>query len=350
MNDSSKATTGSRAHPLRTVISLVVFAAVVYFFVLPLFRNFDQTWEKLRQLDPALGLVAVVLEISVWWLYGQTYRLLLPKQDRPSPGICFATSVAAKGVSHVLPGGGAGTVAVDYALMRKAGVPDGPLVYAFGAAGALSGVVLNVLLALSLIIAIPTSGQQDSYLVGIAIGIITIGSLALLVWGLLRRTDKVARLAAGAVDWIPRVHASTVESWVHDVARNLRRLEADRERRNQVLVISVAKWVVGAAAAWMVFVALGHRTSFFAVFVAFALAKVVSAIPVSPGGLGIFEATMIATLVAFGLPHVIATAGVLAFRLINFWLPIPLGAACFAWVGYATDRGQGVAPAARQST
>ena len=44
-----------------------------------------------------------------------------------------------------------------------------------------------------------------------------------------------------------------------------------------------------------------------------------------PAGLGVVEATMIPLLTFFGCDRGIATLGVVAYRLVNFWLPIPLG-------------------------
>jgi hypothetical protein len=59
--------------------------------------------------------------------------------------------------------------------------------------------------------------------------------------------------------------------------------------------------------------------------VAFGLANVVAAIPITPGGLGVVEAVLTSTLVGFGVPRATAVLGVLTYRLANFWLPIPLG-------------------------
>ena len=59
--------------------------------------------------------------------------------------------------------------------------------------------------------------------------------------------------------------------------------------------------------------------------VSFGLAYVLAAIPVTPGGLGVVEAVLSTTLVAFGAPSGVALLGVVSYRLVNFWLPIPLG-------------------------
>jgi hypothetical protein len=51
-------------------------------------------------------------------------------------------------------------------------------------------------------------------------------------------------------------------------------------------------------------------------------------------------------LVSFGLTRSVATLGVLAWRLVNFWLPIPTGAA--AYISLKVPRGAGL-PAMRRA-
>jgi hypothetical protein len=46
---------------------------------------------------------------------------------------------------------------------------------------------------------------------------------------------------------------------------------------------------------------------------------------VTPRGLGVLEAVLIPMLIGFGSPAYIATLGVISWRLLSFWAPIPLG-------------------------
>ena len=62
-----------------------------------------------------------------------------------------------------------------------------------------------------------------------------------------------------------------------------------------------------------------------ALLIAYALANVVAAIPITPGGLGVVEVVLTSTLTAFGAPGQVAALGVIAYRLVSFWLPIPVG-------------------------
>lgn len=56
--------------------------------------------------------------------------------------------------------------------------------------------------------------------------------------------------------------------------------------------------------------------------VAYATANIASAIPLTPGGLGIIEVTLVAVTVGFGAPRATAVLAVLGYRTVNYWLPL----------------------------
>jgi uncharacterized membrane protein YbhN (UPF0104 family) len=47
-------------------------------------------------------------------------------------------------------------------------------------------------------------------------------------------------------------------------------------------------------------------------------------LPIRPGGLGVVEGIMIPAIVAFGAGVPVALLGVLTWRLLQYWLPIPV--------------------------
>ena len=63
--------------------------------------------------------------------------------------------------------------------------------------------------------------------------------------------------------------------------------------------------------------------------VAYAAANIASAIPVTPGGLGVIEVTLVAITVGFGAPRATAVLAVLGYRIVNYWLPLLPGAIAY---------------------
>ena len=88
-------------------------------------------------------------------------------------------------------------------------------------------------------------------------------------------------------------------------------------------------WILDAASLWVFIFAFGHAVSPIDLLVAYGLANILAVIPITPGGLGVVEGVLIPTLVGFGTPKATAILGVLSYRLVNFWLPIPLGGVAY---------------------
>jgi uncharacterized protein (TIRG00374 family) len=70
--------------------------------------------------------------------------------------------------------------------------------------------------------------------------------------------------------------------------------------------------------------------------VAYGLANILAVIPITPSGLGVVEGVLIPTLVGFHVPKTTAILGVISYRLINFWLPIPVGGVSYLSLRWRT--------------
>jgi hypothetical protein len=88
---------------------------------------------------------------------------------------------------------------------------------------------------------------------------------------------------------------------------------------------SLGNWLLDILVLYWFFLAVGHHQPLGALLVAYALANIAAAIPLTPAGLGFVEATLIAVSAAFGAPRQVAVVAVLGYRLVNFWLPLPVG-------------------------
>jgi hypothetical protein len=59
-------------------------------------------------------------------------------------------------------------------------------------------------------------------------------------------------------------------------------------------------------------------------------------LPITPGGLGVVEGSLTLALVFLGGGKAPTIAAVLLYRLFSFWIPLPVGAGC--WAGLAQRR------------
>lgn len=317
---------------LRRAFKLLAFALVVHLFVIPQIGGARAALSVLNSLNPLLVLAALVLEAAALTAYGRLTQVLIPDDHRPSLRVTTAVAVASTGINHVVPGGAATTAAVYARLLDRIGLPGPDIAFVLTTQGLGSAVVLNIILWLSLVISIPTRGFDPLYGTAAAVGAVLLILVAVLVAGLLHGTHRLASALHRIVSLIPRADPDKAAEALHRFAQQLSVLAADRSRLRAATMWASLNWLLDAAALWVVVTAFGHRPSVDGLMVAYGLANVMAVLPITPGGLGIVEAVLIPSLVGFGTPSAIAAVGVVGYRLINFWLPIPIGGLCYVAV------------------
>ena len=73
-------------------------------------------------------------------------------------------------------------------------------------------------------------------------------------------------------------------------------------------------------------------TSTLQLLAVFAVTRLLTAVPVTPGSVGVAEASYVAGLGAVGVAAAPAAAAALLFRFLTWFVPVPVGAGCWwAW-------------------
>jgi hypothetical protein len=96
-------------------------------------------------------------------------------------------------------------------------------------------------------------------------------------------------------------------------------------RLSAAVGLAGANWLADMAALAVAFVALGVDVPWQGLLLAYAVTQVVTSVPLLPGSIGVAEGSMTAALVSSGAHPDAAVAGVLAYRLVSFWLVLPAG-------------------------
>ena len=86
---------------------------------------------------------------------------------------------------------------------------------------------------------------------------------------------------------IPFVDGSAVGDGLRRVAEQLQAIVEDRRLLARAVGCAASAWLLDAACLWVLLAAFGTRLEPDAVLVAFALANVLAAVPLTPGGLGV---------------------------------------------------------------
>jgi undecaprenyl-diphosphatase len=101
-------------------------------------------------------------------------------------------------------------------------------------------------------------------------------------------------------------------------------------RLAELVAGGIAVTLLNVVTLWFALQAFGAGVSFLEVGLVFLVGGAIGNAAPTPGGLGAFEAAVVAALIAGHVAAPVAIAGVLTFRLITFWLPIAPGAWAFA--------------------
>jgi uncharacterized protein (TIRG00374 family) len=315
------------ATPVRRLVQLLLVAFVVIHFVLPQIAGARRTLSLLAGVDLRLIGLGLALEASSILSYTNLTRTMIPRGHAPPFFTLLRIQLSTLALSHVVPGGSAAGGALGFRLLTRAGLPGTDAAFAMAAQGIGSAVVLNLLLWLGLVVSVVAGGPgyNPLYLTAALVGVVLIGGFSALVVLLMRGEQGAARLMRAVARRIPFLDEDSVHELVLRLASRLQILVADRDRLRRGVLWDVSFWLCTAGALWVFLGAFGHWERIDGLIVAFGLAYVLAAIPITPAGLGVVEATMIPVLTLFGCDRGIATLGVVAYRLVNFWLPIPLG-------------------------
>jgi len=328
--------------PLKRVALLLGALVVIEYLVLPQVAGARHSLHLLASVSVLDLVVGVLLEAAAIGAYAKLTQAVLPRRGRPRFSALLRIDLSTLAASHIVPGGSAAGAGLGYRLLTGAEVSGTDAGFALATQGLGSALVLNLLLWLALLVSIPRRGFNPLYGTAAVVGALLIGSFALAVALLTRGEERMARVVCGVADRLPMVNGEGVGRVLHRVAERVRLLAADPALLVRAALWALANWLLDAASLWVFVAAFGHRVDLDGLIVAFGLANVLAAIPVTPGGLGVVEAVLTSALVGFGTPRGTAVLGVVIYRLVNFWLPIPVGGLAYLSlkVGPRSTRGE----------
>jgi uncharacterized protein (TIRG00374 family) len=214
-------------------------------------------------------------------------------------------------------------------LLTESGVDGADAAFALATQGIGSAVVLNGIFWIVLVVSLFLHGYNPLYLVAAGVGVVLISVFAAVVLLLLEGRERAVEFVRRVSDKVPFVDGERTAASIRRIASRLRTLVDDKELLRRAIGWAAANWLLDAASLWVFIAAFGKLVSPIDLLVAYGLANILAVIPITPGGLGVIEGVLIPTLSGFGVGKGIATVAVLAYRLVNFWLPIPVGGGCY---------------------
>ncbi len=328
---------------VRISVGVVVIFLFLFYVALPLLASHRAEVESLGHIHIQYVALGLILQIGALAAYTELTHAVLPPHG-PRRFRLFRINLSSLALNHVSPGGGAPGAALWYRLATQSGVSSGDSGFALATQGIGSAVVLNVLFWLGLVAFLvvhgfhpPTGQHGGQYISGstlvtvaAALGVILMAAFGGLFYLLTRGQDRANRLVVRIATRLRFHHPDRIAVSVERVAERFALLLDDRPLLYRATGWATANWLLDAASLWVFVGAFGHFISPVDLMVAYGLANILSAIPITPGGLGIVEFVLASMITGFGPSAAQALSAVLAYRAVNFWLPIPFGGLAYA--------------------
>ncbi len=331
---SDSAPRGPRTVPWGKVIQrvlLLTLGLVVFNLLLPQLLGMLKQVPALETIDFRWFVVIFALEAGAFVAFWELTRIAVPGV---SWFVAATSQLAANAAAKVMPGGAMVGGALYYRMLSVSGIPQGQAAAALAATSFISTLVLLSLPAAAIVIAALSAPIPQGLLPVALIGTVLFAVLFVVAL-VLARTDKpllmAGHLIERAVTWAAhRFHKPWHVSTGSFIHRRDEVVTALGARWRKAVGAAVLNWLLDYLALFMSLVAVGARPRASLVLLAFASAAVLGMIPITPGGLGFVEIGLSSLLTLSGIPASDAVLATLAYRLFQFWMPIPAGAVAYA--------------------
>jgi len=318
-----------RHRRVRAVISVLVamiFAAEV-FWLIPHVRSAGHALTH-----PRLGwfALACVAEVSSMTTFARLQRSMLRAGGiRVRISRAIAVTFAANAMSVTLPAGPVASSAYTFRRMRSWGASNSLVAFGMVASGALSTIALA---GIAVVGAALAGHKPNAVLLILEIVAFCAGALALR--RLSHRPDLLLRLGSRVLHRANRLRRRDVDSGEEQLRGLLEELVLIHPRTVdwlRGLMFASLNWIADLVCLIAACRAVGaHGPSLGVALVAYAAGMAASSLPLLPGGLGLVDGALILALTRGGLSPGVATAGVIAYRLISFVMVAIIG--WIAWL------------------
>jgi putative heme transporter len=311
-------------------VSLVIVVAI-FAWAIPKFASYADVWAAIKTLTPleTWSLVAVTIFnlITYWW----ANQAAIPGLGIGKAAVLTQTTTS---VANTLPAGGAVAIGLTYAILDSWGFTATSVALYVGVTG-----IWNIFTKLGLpmlaLVFLALSGHlTPTYILAALLGVVVLG-VAVGLFALLFRSEafaiRIGNRLGRMVSWFRRLlHKPPVTTWGEGAARFRRDTIALVEHRWFRLSWTT---VLSQIALFLVLLtSLRHmgvserEVSTAEAFAVFAFSRLLSAVPITPGGVGVIDLGYIGGLTAFdSAEKAQIVAAVLLFRALTYGVQIPIG-------------------------
>jgi len=341
----------AQAHPptwktvVRRVLPVAVAGAAIY-LVLPGLIKVLGAWPRLSALNPVWFTVALSAEIAAFTCNFALQRLALRTRGWFA---VLTAGLAGNAVTNSLPGGDAVGAAVQFRMLATAGFDTDTAVgglATFSLLGVGGLLALPVFALPAMLAGVPVSrGLVHTALLGLA------GFVLYAICGVvLLRTElplaALGRAVQSLWNWVTRDHRPPVTGLGMRLLAERDTVRAVLGRRWwQAVLLTAGRLGFDYGCLVVALRATGADPQPSLVLLAYSAAGIVGLFPITPGGLGIVEASLSGLLILAGVHPADAFLATFAYRIASYWLPLLAGLPAYLLFRHRYGR-----PAPRRAT
>jgi uncharacterized protein (TIRG00374 family) len=295
------------------------------FGLLPRLGGLRHDAAGLRHALPAFVAAAIVAQAVSLACYAGLYRRVLASlgarlRFRVAAEVTLSTFL----ISHVTPFGSATGTLLNVSTLEAEGIAASTTGEAIGLTSLVSTVALIALFGTGLV---ATAGRHVSatYLRIAGVALVLVLLVLAIAFGVGAHPGIAERAARRAAGWARHVRPSIDPEKVAQTSKRLVLLARSALTGRAFLEsygFASADLLFDLLSLDLMFLAFRYQPGFGPLAVAYGAANIASAIPITPGGLGVIEVTLVAITVGFGAPRATAVIAVLGYRVVNYWLPL----------------------------
>ena len=313
------------------VLALAV-AALCLYLLAPTIGEVFSAWRRLGQVHPAWMVPAVLCAVASFACIWVVQAVALGTRDWFA---VITSQLAANAFNRVTPGGGATGTALQATMLSTAGIDAARAATALTAQSLLSTASLVALPVFCIPFVIAGTQIPHGLIASIWIGIPVFVLMVVIGLSVFAFDAPLRRLGC----WIAAIRRRLGKRAIDGVELGAHLLQSRdailREigpRWKIAVGVSVLRWLFEYGVIVSTLYGLGTRPDPALTLLAFAAASVLGLLPFTPGGLGFVEVGLTGTLALAGVSGGNALVTTLVYRLLTFWLPLPIGAA--AWFAF----------------
>jgi uncharacterized protein (TIRG00374 family) len=329
-------------------VASVVLAALALYVVAGRRAELSAAGNYLGRIEPGWVVLAIALEAGSVIAFAWLQRALIRSGGVSVPvRTLVAITLAGNSINNSLPAGPAWASYFAFRQYRRQGADATLSAWVLLGVLLASSATLALLAAIGLVVALLSGsgsfGIADT-LVSVVLVIVaaTMATLALLhrrhaLEGALTRVLLLSKRFVRRPSGDPAELAGSV-------AERLRSLSFSRSASVKSGGWAMANWVTDLGALVASFAAVGVPVPWAGILLAYGAGQLAANLPVTPGGLGVVEGSLEVALVAYGGSQASTVAAVLLYRLVSFWLLLPVGWVAWFGIHLSERRAERMAP------